>query len=474
MPLASNETVLAHPERVGDRWLFSVLEYAGDPSYPPAAGLEHAIVDMRTVSVDSCGEDPRTVVEGAAWPIRHSEVTEDDESPAVWLACSMHTGELWWFDPTGESPAISLGLTGGTRVLQENGPGSFESFHRCDSVLIIDDSVVVQRPDQGAGPWIERIDLDEGLGAERLANGTFVDAYWDGGTPEVFVMDEALGLLAVDTDTGESEVLAEPGVSDPTVEDGRYVTWRPASGANETVIVDRETGEQIEVADPPRAQAPDGSPDFLVTWRGDGVWALNTTSSSVLVWLETMQSQSLDTSGWAYVGRTEGRGVVLGRESGSRHSYYVVDGPGQEPRPLIVDVGKEVWLRPDALIVPKDPPLLYGADASPPLSDSLIDYLLVPLDGSPPTTLVRDVFIPLALTNDRWAAVQGYANDGVGDLLMLDPDGGSLGRIDTDVYPYLSLFAGQGVDPHDPTDSILYQVRDPAGERTGIWFAQVL
>ena len=186
-----------------------------------------------------------------------------------------------------------------------------------------------------------------------------------------------------------------------------------------------------------------------------------------------MRSQPLELSGWAYVGRTDTGGVILDRGSGRHHAYYVVDGPDQAPRPLITDAGEVAWLRPDALVLPEQSPIYYGLDGGPPVTDSLVDYLLVPFDGSPPTTLVQDVFIPRALAGARWAAVRNYANEGVGDLTMLDPDGSSLGTIDTDVYPYLSLLAGEGIDPTEPSQTILYQVRDPQHERTGVWSATV-
>ena len=228
------ETVLGDPWRVDDRWVFAIHEYDGDVSFPHRAQVEHSLVGTRLVSVDDCGEDVRTVVDGGAWPVYQSEGTAAEET--VWLACSLHTGELWQFDPAGDEPPVSLGLTHGSLVTHSDGPDDYVEFHRCDRVLATDDAVVVQRPNDGDGFSVERVTLDDALTTDPLANGSFVDAHWDGGAPEVFVLDETLGLVVVDADTGESEVLAEPPVFDPEVVNGRYVAWREGPTATELVV----------------------------------------------------------------------------------------------------------------------------------------------------------------------------------------------------------------------------------------------
>lgn len=417
-----------------DRWLIEVETYDEIVLDPPALGeILPQPVGSRLVSVDACGGDPRELLSSRAAVARHGPVED-----SIWLACTV-VPQLVALDPYGEQSP---------RVLA-NG---------CPTHAVLGHDVVFEQPDANLQPMVFVVALDEGGETPQLlADGRFAGAWaHPDGPREAFVRFGA-DLLAIDLDTDQTETIAvlEP-LDNAWVDGGRYIRITEADEPD-FVLVDRETGREIDVDAPPEVDAEGRNIGTL--WRSSpDLLSLRRAGGTMAVWLPELTTHRTDDD-WTSVERVGDRLAFTVFEDYHGLDLYALDGPDASPRMLRSRVGAVLGYEGESALMMEHPVKTFEPQ----------DLLSVPLDGSTPTIVAHQLAHHRRLTDGRWATTRRNDLDEPATLLVVDADGDPLGRIDDDAVPGI----GPGPDP-DPTvasEALIYMVRGP--DRRGLWYAEL-
>ncbi len=457
LALDVDEAASIKPKRAADRWVFTVHQLQPDAGSTPGGSTQSP--SGRIVSVDSCGNDLRTVVSDA---VRFWRFPTSDEP--VWLACAYDTGELWWFDPTSDGPARSLGLVS----RDESGDGPPRPPDLCAAMVVTDDAVIVQRPGDDNFGSIVRVPVDAtGPGDEEvIGHGRWISTAATAPATEVFVRDRDGAVVGIDVRSGHSEIIvtAEPHQRVRWSMDRIFSVYDP--DLSTLLIVNGDTGEELDVPTPPAIQ---DAPTYVGAWGRDAGLRVRSAPGSIAVaWLPELTLQSLVGS-WVTGRRVGQHGAVFTHASDEGLDLTMIDTPGAEPRMLLAASGGASWIGDEHLVALDRAVPLQDANAVS-RSEEARDWLSVPLDGSAPTLLVSGVHDPRPLTGGDWATVRGFDDHGPGTLLVVHADGRSLGRLDDGVAPGLRGWVDRE-DPFAAAVGVMYFV--PADEdRRGVWYAE--
>lgn len=464
LSIAPNEVLTGLPRRAGDRWVFAIRSHGDDP-------LERNVDDPfpvwkprgRLVSVDACGDDPQTIVDDVlAWSRHHTD------HGTLWLACSQDTGQLWRFDPMAQEPLQSFGLVG--RDMSQDG----EAAYKCHEVLVTNDAVILRRPNKDGVASLVRVALsDHGPDADEVLG----DGRWLGtsGTPAeasaVLVWKADGSVVSIDIGTGVSSVVVVTTADQSAaLYAGRYIGVLDPPPTSSLRLHDLRTGAQLDVHS--RA-APIFLPSVSRKWeveQNEGLLRLQDDDGSHrLMWLPEMEIQAVGGTLTAATRVGADAVVFWVRTDDGTWDTYTIDAPGAEPRLLLEGAGPPASVDTSGIIAPDTAHPYLGGNAPAPHTETSVDWLSLPLDGSEGSVVVHDVFDPRRLTGGDWVTVRGYG-EALGELLVVDADGNALGRVDRDVSPALEPWRDRSDDAFAPQDGVMYFVGDEA--RRGLWYAE--
>jgi hypothetical protein len=426
--------------QVGDRWLVGVrlFETPIGPDTWVSGEDPPALVSSRVVSVDECGGDPRVVARGA-------HLIRPPRGAEPWIACS-DDHRIVVFDPALEGAGVAHpDLLCTDDVLD----GDFVT-----STLVESHAARVVRATLGADGTRQTFDLAP-AGAPREYLRT------DDTRGQVFLIDEAQSLVAVDARDGTSQVLRESVSNFYISDDGRFIEWSPDALYAEGTwyLWDRTTDEQRALTiDGQTTVKSFGFDDGVLSYFIDvGPWEY----AQHLLWLDRGETQTLDGL-WDVHGRfgdmsllsTAGAVGVLDHASGA---LRIVSNQSINP----------AWAADDAV--------RGTALVGDPLGNRrrMIEFAAPEFE---PRVVVEDVYYPVRLADGRWLTVRGTDRATPvfhGTLVALDESGAAT-EIDHDVAATLHEYNGgnrRNGPPPELSNSVVYAVRDDDQERTGVWLA---
>jgi hypothetical protein len=426
LPLAANELVGSYFVEHEDRLLVPILTFDRDIEDTHGWNIDW-LAGGRVVSVGRCGEDPRVVLDLAAFVMpRFSE-------SAPWLAQTQNE-DVYWIDPTGHA---------GPQYVAR---GNFVAEHEGQAYLLL------RSPDTQTAE-LARVITDGGTPMLETVLGDIADSStWtqllgglSPGTTLARTPDGA--LLEVELATGVTTQLASAVEQYRAAWDSRFVVWRSERDPESVSLLprwhllDRETGTELELTT---------ENDLWI----DGIAATTRSSSTGMtqLWfLPGLEAHALEGS-WSFRRAEDGRNV--GSAWGSGAGLWIFDTPDGPPRRLAFS-GVGTMDR----VVGQDVLVVAGLGRG--------DLLRVPLNGAPAETVAVDVGPLKRLGDDRWATVRAHAGSSSGDLVVVGD--GAARLVDQEVddcFTGLNIFT-------DLTPAIFYEVRDHAEDRFGLYFVEV-
>lgn len=421
--------------RIGDRLYFitGTGETWGGVGPLPETAKVH--------STGLCGEDRRFIADDVR------NVFQREQLPGVLFGCrGSVSGDLLVLDPAG---------TNAPQVLIPNGCWLDEWTEHGIVLEVEYEEHTASRllfypypTDVHAGP-LEPIVLVDPIEPHR--GQLFID------DDEVLALDLDGNLLRIALPDGETTV-EQTDVDDFRVSpDGRYLVWEDRLTADDDnkitgklTLRDRETGVDTVLALAPSSYQPRRvMPTYIELTKLDGggrVIALPSLETVELPPNRTLRSQ-IPERGWLLHGEYD--------------AWYLWDPITREETLITTDTGDSLRITADAMqqILHRDP-------AAPwPAPGELWRY---PFDGSAPELLARRVVEPWYLEDGRVYDVPVVDAEGLGDLVLVDPDTLAEQRIDSHVMPPIRGFGWH--TPIVEQDTIAYQVLD--GERSGIWIVR--
>lgn len=440
--------------RFGDRWLYAVQRFDREIVDVDEAGLwgrYRAVpqLDARIESVDRCGEDRRVVAEGI------DDILAPAEEDGPWLGYRRDTGILYLFDPDGRFAAMPLARP--------------RHYRR----QIVDGrSVIVHRDDEHD---LVRFTIDGGEVATQVLAAdvaqTSLLREWPTPPAFIFVLHDDGELVELSLASGETTPVLSgvgwfSGGGDP-----RWVVWVPGEPQDfgstlptGVILFDRSTGEQRPLGSgaPTMAQIFDNH--VVAETVDDEGRRLQTT----FIALPAIESITLDGTWWWFGEGNDGRFGAIDAGAPFDEQGYVlgpVDGELRElagPMPARAGGDGALWSR-DASAYAE-----LGSDETGRPYD-VVRFSLAMLEAE---VVDRRIWSDVELPGDRFVDVRAReAGDPVGDLVIVDGEDGRAQTIDHDVSPLFPT-----LEPHTPdimrpwaTDEIVYQLRAPGSDRTGLW-----
>lgn len=281
------------------------------------------------------------------------------------------------------------------------------------------------------------------------------------GSDEYLLESTEHDLLSVDARTGQTTVLRTEISTFSVSDDGRFVVWaRDRYPLQDPFLWDRLTDEE----------RPLGLPEWSGTWitasiEGDAVLAVANDTAELndvdaattqLILLSTGEELVVDGS-WINAVRIGDTHVLQRRLPEYRSSLAILEPGSQTPRSIPHGTLQDWWVQDQSLWT-----LGIMDDAEP----SHLDLLELAAPDFVPRT-VADTWHPMRLADGRLLTLLDRdADDRHGTLALVDVDGKRT-DLDHDVLSTHNTLAPL-VD-----DVVVYAVRDPAHERSGVWIAQI-
>lgn len=435
--------------RHGDRWLLGVKTFEHElipPSIDPEENVPNELVSSRIVSVDGCGGDVRVVLEGAS----AMRVPTGDEP---WVACSEG---MVAFDPDVE------------------GSGRAHPDLHCSTDAIAGVFAALTHEDEDGTQWLARARLavDEPSDITLLAPHVYEPHVVAGTSLRMFDTHEG-ELVELDVLTGEQRVLRTNVYSWSASADGRFVEWRAQSASDQApvdvplLLWDRQLDVERPLGLPEwervRTYGVRGNAVAVTPYHGEpDLTQLVLFATGDEIVLEG-QWQSLGQVGDTYVLRDVGGISIVFVEPGAEPSPPLHVGTGD---PYLMNiVGESLWVLVDE---PVD-----DVDDDPTTPSSSLYELAAP--DFTPRLVAGALLHPLRLADGRVLNVTDLDHEHRRGTLVLVDDQGST-ELDHHVADALYRFNTSGqrqlLEPL-VDDTLVYSVRDPEHERTGVWIAQI-
>lgn len=440
-----------------DGWLVAVqrLDRTVVDVFEATASGEYRVVpqlDARVEAIDRCGNDRRVVAEGidAIFPPRR------DGEP--WLGYRRDTEMLFVFDPTGAVQPLPLGHVRPFRWTVPEG-----------------NELIVRRRDERD---LVRFTLEAG-GAqpEVLATSVAQTSFMShGDTPPhtILVLHDDGDLVELALDTGQSEPILQGVRMFSEGSDRRWLAWTPGDPATppselatEATLLDRSTGEQRVLAS--------GEPLFVQVYGThlmvevyDGATPLG-TKTTMFMSLPGGEAVTLEGRWMSFGGGPDGRIVVTrgGTWPPEAFVYAPIDGVLREvagPVPGWTNTLDALWY---------DDAAPY-ADLDAAREGAPYDLVRFDLSSLKAQTVQHRIWSGIELPGDRWVGAWGLKpGDPIGELVIVDGADGSTRRIARDVAPVLRPIELEDRAVAYPrlADEVVYEVRDPGSDGTGLWRA---
>lgn len=445
-PWYLDERIYTSVARHGDRWLIGVKTFEREfipPFIDPEENTPNELVSSRVVSVDECGGDVRVVLEG----VHGVRVPTGDEP---WTACGGDQG-LIAFDPD---------VVGSARPH----PDLF-----CSADVVDGAFVTMTRGLEDETNWLvlARLAVDEPSDITQLVPGFYETLHVVAGSSLRLVDTADDELIEIDVLTGQQRVLRTEVSSWSASDDGRFVQWRQKlDGCGPLLLWDRERDEERALGLPEWgcARSFGISGNAVASTPEDGEPDL-----TQLVLLASGDELVLE-GGWSSRGQV-GQTYVL-YQWGEPDALVFVE-PGAAPSPPIVGDQRSVQLDDDRVWVFADEAHDDDDPDTPPPPRSLYE-LAAP--AFTPRLVASGLWHPLRLADGRVVnVVDRDLEHQRGTLVLVDGERGTM-EIDRDVAETLYRFNTEARrKAFDPLvdDVVIYPVRDPEHERTGVWIAQI-
>lgn len=392
---------------VGERAVLLVEEYAPGTEFPAESGED--LVGTQVWAVGQCGEDPQMIAEDVdfLFDTRHAFGEE------VVLACRRATDEVLALDPAGGDPRVVmegigcaiLPAGGGAVAVMPDAPGS----------------------ETGALVFLESL-TDPGATAQTVFDDALVP-FIDTGfyfadvrrfrttEDEALVLTSSGAIVAVDVTDGSTKVEVDDAAGFELSYDGRFIMWQPgppvmAGGAwdlREMYLLDRETGEQLELGEARFGIGSGGVQSGMVRASADFF-----DEHTTVVLLPELKQLSFPPDKFVN-GRHPESGLVMWSPSDEDKSpgpLHVLDPETEEETAVFDRYGG--WT--------------YDGDQFLMLEETAEDeYTLWEryLDEPEQARVVDRVFQPFFVSDRRVAAVRELGGTRVGSLVVIDRDDGA-------------------------------------------------
>jgi hypothetical protein len=233
--------------KVGDRVVLLVEQYAEGTEFPAESGED--VIGTQVWAVGACGEDPAMIAEDVDYLYDSRHAFGDD---AV-LACRRATDEVLVLDPGGGEPRVLmegvgcavLPAGGGVVAVVPDEPG-LETGSLVFSPSVEDPDATPQVIyDDALVPFIDTGFYFSDIRRLRTTGN------------EALVLTSAGAIVAVDVTDGSTAIEVDDAAGFELSYDGRFILWQPGppvmlGGAwdlREMYLLDRETGEQLELGE---------------------------------------------------------------------------------------------------------------------------------------------------------------------------------------------------------------------------------
>lgn len=450
-------------ERFADVWLYGVQTYAravDDASFTwtTPENLPIAQTGARIESTDACGRNRRIVAEDV------DKILPPLAADGPWLAGSLDTAALSWFDPRGNWPAIPLTVT--QRPLWHVLHGDVVFVHRAQER----DVAAITLVGDGVDTAVEVLATD-------VVATTVRYGYTEEFPPPaaIAVQRENGELLAVDLASGRSEVMLTDVRFFSTSSDLRWVVFQGGDPLDESDLRPHEAWLLDRETDEPILLEPFGDEEVGVDIVRDIVrlsfgTGFETTSTS---FVHLPGRERVDLPGqWILFASTEDGYFALLKldpvDAGIT-IFRVQDGG-------VVAVGDVQATSSEAAgaLVVHDAAPYEGIAAQ---SERIpYDIVLLPLATLEPETIARRVWTNTAIAGDRYVDLVSTSDQPTfhGTLQTIDGPTGDVRIIDHDVYDH-GAFSDQPEVPSPlprGVDDVVYLVRERDTGRSGIWRAR--
>lgn len=439
LALAEGERI--HPffgaTRIGDRLYF--IAGVGEDNFLGQSKPTTATV----YSTGLCGEDRRPIAED----IR--QVFESGYLPGVLLGCRGEvSGDLLVLDPAGVT-APRLLISGGCWADTWTAHGVVREDEYAEDIAR---HLFYPYPaDLDAGP-IEPVVLVDRIQSHRYRVLTAP------ATEELLALDLDGDLLRIALPGGETTVLQAAVDDFHASADGHYLAWEdrltasddPDGSAGDIILRDRWTGVDTVLAPAPH-------PFGLSRLDADQVrLSKGADAGGRIIALPSLEEAEIP-AGRRLVSQLSNERWLLGGDGGG---WYLHDPVAGTETLLTAEPGRLLGFSDDRMLFLRGDP---GADKG--TAHELWSY---PFEGGAPELLAARVTEPGWLADGRIFTVVDADVEGLGDLVIVEPDTLTERWLDGRALP-LAPYFGWYTNIAE-RDTIAYQVLD--GERSGVWIAR--